>query len=256
MPTLPNTLRAMQSSLLDRSEDAEALIADSAFASTDRLQLYRNNLVISLTEALAAIYPVVQRLVGDDFFRVACRDYIPQFPPRQAPLHEFGKDFPGFIRSYKPAGSLAYLADVAVLEWAWHRAYHAADAGKLDATNLQQLPEQHQGELHFTLHPAVQLLKSDYPVDRIWQVNQEGFKGDDKVSLDEGGVCIAVIRPQLEVLVQAIPCAEWEFLTALDKGSTLDQAVEAAGCIDQAFDLATVLQSRVSDNTLVNASID
>jgi hypothetical protein len=255
MPTLHNALRAMQSSLLKRSDNAETLIADSAFAATDRLQLYRNNLVISLTEALAAVYPVVQRLVGDDFFRIACRDYIPQFPPRQAPLHEFGKDLPGFIRTYEPAASLPYLADVAALEWAWHRAYHAADADKLDVMSLQQVPERQQGELRFTLHPAVQLVKSDYPVHRIWQVNQEGFNGEDEVSLDEGGVCIAVLRPQLEVLVQAVPCAEWEFLSALDAGCTLDQAVDAAGRVDQVFDLATVLRSRVEDNTLVNTSI-
>jgi len=255
MPTLHSTLRAMQSSLLKRSDDAEALVADSVFDPVNRLQLYRNNLVISLTEALSAVYPVVQRLVGADFFRVACREYIPQHPPRQASLHEFGKDFAAFIQTYEPAASLAYLADIAALEWAWHQAYHAAEADRLDTKSLQQLPADMHGELRFTLHPAVRLLKSDYPVQRIWQVNQDNFNDDGNVSLDEGGVYILIIRPQLEVLIQAIPCAEWEFLSSLEQGCALDQAVKAAGRIDAEFDLASVLRARVADNTLASATI-
>jgi len=255
MPTLHNTLRTMQSSLLERSDAAEALIADSAFTPVDRLQLYRNNLVISLTEALAAVYPVVQRLVGEDFFRVACRDYISRFPPLQAPLHDFGKDFPGFISAYQPAAALVYLADVAALEWAWHRAYHAAGADKLDPASLQRVSERQQGELRFTLHPAVQLLKSDYPVYRIWQVNQEGYADDNQVNLDEGGVYIVVTRPGLNIIVEAIPCAEWEFLSTLQKGGTLDEALRAAIHLDEAFNLVTLLRARVDDQTLVSISV-
>ena len=255
MPTLHNTLRAMQASILESSDAAEALVANGMFDATEQLQLYRNNLVISLTDALAAVYPVVQRIVGEDFFRAACREYIPQHPLRQAQLNGFGKEFAEFIRSYRPAASLTYLADVAALEWAWQQAYHAAGSEKLDTTSLRQVPEEMQGELQFRLHAAVQLLKSDYPVHRIWQVNQENYSGEDSVSLDEGGVYLAVIRPRIEVLVQAIPRAEWEFLSSLKNGSTLDQAVTTAGRLDAAFDLATVLQSRVTDFTLSSASV-
>jgi hypothetical protein len=255
MPTLHDTLQTMRSSLLRQDNAAEELVADSAFEPTHRLQLYRNNLVISLTEALAAIYPVVQRLVGEDFFKVACREFIPMHPPRQAPLHQFGNVFPEFIRAFKPASSLPYLADVAALEWAWHEAYHAADAGEFDTTALQQVSQTQYSDLRFALHPALRLVRSTYPLHRIWQVNQETFNGDQSVDLDEGSVCILVTRPHLEVIVQAIPEAEWIFLSLLKKGCTIDEAVKAAMQVDARFDLATVLESRVADHTIVSTSI-
>lgn len=254
MPTLHNTLLAMRSSLLHRDKAAEELVGESAFEPAQRLQLYRNNLVISLTDALAAEYPVVKRLVGEDFFKVTCREFIPAHPPRQAVLHEFGKAFPDFVRSFEPASSLPYLADVAELERAWHEAYHAADAGPLDAALLQQVSQDRQAGLCFTLHPAVRLVKSEYPVYRIWRVNQEGYSGNMDVNLDDGGVRVLLVRPQLDVLMQLISGAEWEFLSSLDKGYTLDEALKAALEIDSRFDLGAVLQSRIADKTIVGTT--
>ena len=252
MPTLHNTLRAIRASLLDRDNSAEELISDSVFAPAQRLQLYRNNLVIGLTEALEAVFPVVRRLVGEDFFRITCREFIPAQPPRQAVLHEFGKAFPDFIRTFEPASSLPYLAEVAELEWAWHEAYHAADADQLDATPLRQVPLDQQAGLRFALHPAVRLLKSEFPVHRIWQVNQEEYGEDEVVNLDEGRVCVAVVRPRLEVFIQAIPEAEWEFLSLLANRFSLDDAFKAALGIDPRFNLAAVLQARLADKTIID----
>ena len=252
MPTLRSTLQVMKSSLLHRDNAAESLVGESAFEPAQRLQLYRNNLVIGLTEALAAVYPVVQRLVGEDFFRVTCREFIPEYPPRQAALHEFGEAFPEYIRSYKPASSLPYIADVAELEWALHEAYHAADADLLDPMQLQRIPEERQGELRFVLHPAARLLKSDYPVHRIWQVNQEEHTGNDVVNLDEGGVCVMVVRPRLEVFINTIPEAEWKFLSSLGYGHSLDDSLKVALSIDPRFNLGAVLQSRMADKTIVD----
>jgi len=252
MPTLHSTLQAMRSSLLHHDDAAEALVGDSAFEPAQRLQLYRNNLVIGLTDALATVYPVVHRLVGEDFFRVISREFIPAQPPRQAALHDFGKAFPEFIRSFEPASSLPYLADVAQLEWAWHEAYHAADAPGLDATQLQQVPREQQAELCFRLHPAVRLLKSDFPIHRIWQVNQEGDTGNQVVNLDEGGACVIIIRPRLDVFIQTIPEAEWQFLCSLGYGDSLDDSLKGAFSIDPQFNLGAVLQSRIADKTFVD----
>ena len=252
MPALHDTLQSMRTSLLNRDNTAEELISNSAFEPAQRLQLYRNNLVIGLTDALAAVYPIVKQLVGEDFFRVTCREFIPMHPPRQAALHEFGKAFPEFIRYFEPASSLPYLADVAELEWAWHEVYHAADADRLDASQLQQVPQDQQAGLRFRLHPAVRLLKSEYPVDRIWQVNQEAYTGKDVVNLDDGGVCLIVGRPRLEIFIQSIPEAEWEFLSTLGNGYTLDEALKTAINIDPRFNLGEVMQSRVADKTIVD----
>ena len=43
------------------------MICDDSLSAAQRFKIYRNNFQTSLTDALAAIYPVVERLVGREF---------------------------------------------------------------------------------------------------------------------------------------------------------------------------------------------
>ena len=90
-----------------------------------RFNVYRNNVTVSLIDALASIYPAVQRITGVEFFRAMARFHIRATPPRSPLLFEYGRDFPAFIEHYEYAQSMPYLADVARIERAWLDAYHA-----------------------------------------------------------------------------------------------------------------------------------
>lgn len=43
---------------------------------TQRFAVYRNNVIVSLCDALASTFPVVQALVGEDFFHTMARDFV------------------------------------------------------------------------------------------------------------------------------------------------------------------------------------
>lgn len=92
-----------------------------------RYNVYRNNVTVGLIDALAAIYPAVQRITGTDFFRAMTRFHVRATPPTSPLLFEYGRDFPAFIQSYEYAQDLPWLADVARIERAWLDTYHAAD---------------------------------------------------------------------------------------------------------------------------------
>ncbi len=98
-----------------------------------RFSVYRSNVRGALVEALAVRYPVVQRLVGEDFFRVMSRDYALNNLPPSPVLIGYGENFPEFVEGFEPAATLPYLADVARLESAYWQAYHAADDAPLPA---------------------------------------------------------------------------------------------------------------------------
>ena len=104
------------------------------------LQVYRNNVFESLVGALKAVYPVVERLVGTGFFAYAADGYIRRHPPTSGNLHDFGGDFAGFLAGFEPARELTLLPDIARLEWAWHRAFHAADQAPLALERLAAVP--------------------------------------------------------------------------------------------------------------------
>ena len=231
-------------------------ILASGLSGERRLQVYRNNVLLSLTEALTAVYPVTQRLVGEGFFRYAAGRYIPQHPSTSGNLHDFGGRFPDFLATFEPAAELAYLPDVARLEWAYHSVFHAADHLPLDLAALAAIPAERHGELKFTLHPATRLLASPFPILRIWQVNQEDFAGDLTVDLAAGGVGLLIVRRQnLEIELQSLPVGEFTLLQALAEPQDFATACERALAAQADLDLPALFSRCVQQGILVDFSL-
>ena len=75
----------------------EGVTSHSAEAPTRRFNVYRNNFYASLIDVLAGRYPVVQRLVGEEFFRAMVKVYVEQEPPRSAMILAYGGGFADFL---------------------------------------------------------------------------------------------------------------------------------------------------------------
>ena len=231
-------------------------IRASGLGGERRLQVYRNNVFLSLTEALKAVYPVTQRLVGGDFFRYAAARYIPLYPSTSGNLHDFGGFLPEFLATFEPTAALTYLPDVARLEWAYHQVFHAAHHPPLDLAALAVAPAERHGELTFTLHPAARLLASAFPILRIWQVNQADFVGEPTVDLTEGGIRLLLIRREnLEIELQPLPAGEFAFLQALAEQQDFATACERALAVQADVDLPALFSKHVQQGTLVDFSL-
>jgi hypothetical protein len=215
-----------------------------------RLQVYRNNLFESLTAALQAVYPVLERLVGAGFFRRLAREYIGVHPSRSGNLHDFGAHLADFLAEDEPAAALPYLSDVAALEWARHEVYHAADAAPPELARLAEVPPEAQPRLRLLWQPALRLVASRFPVLDIWRANQDGADESEVVSLDAGGVDLLVARDDagdFAIEFQPLAPAHYRWLEAsLLRSATLAEATQAALALDPAFDLAGVLREHVA----------
>lgn len=213
---MPPSLKALQQSfaegVFDPSHEKvlEAIDTSQGLSAGQHLQIYRNNTLLTLTGALQSIYPVICRLVGERFFRYAADVFICQSPPQAGDLHDYGEGFAAFLSGFPPAQGLPYLADVARLEWACHEAYHAEMAPPVTESAWYRFSEKERKAVQ--LHPAVRLMQSEFPVFRIWEINQAGYEGEDTVSLDEGGDRVMVLRPKLEVMVVQLAEAEMKWL--------------------------------------------
>jgi hypothetical protein len=136
-----------------------------------RFAVYRNNVQHSLTRALAARFAVVEQLVGPTFFTAMARVHIAQDPPQSPVLLGWGATFADFLDGFAPVAHLPFLGDVARLEYARGRAYHAADAAPVAADALAVAEP---ATLRLGLHPSVQLFTSPHPALQIWQAHQTG----------------------------------------------------------------------------------
>ena len=116
--TLRETQSRIANAVLDGKLDAvAALVRADRLPSIERLRIYHNHTLTSLATALGDNFPVVRRLVGEDFFRAMARRFVVAQPPRDPCLSAYGVDFADFLERFEPARALPYLPDVARLEW-------------------------------------------------------------------------------------------------------------------------------------------
>jgi hypothetical protein len=219
-----------------------------------RFAVYRNNVTVSLMEALGARYPAVKAIVGDDFFAALARLYVSAHPPRSPLMMTYGGEFADFLAGFEPAQSLPYLPDVARLEDARSRAYHAADAAPLDPAMLAGLTPEQVAGLRFAPHPALALLRSPHPVVTIWAMNAgeiapapiEHWEGEDAL----------VTRPHLTVEIHRLPPGASAFIAALTEGLTLTEAAAHGAQAAVAFDLSATLALTLASGAVTGASHD
>jgi hypothetical protein len=254
-PSLRELQQAFAGAVLQDTAAVLTHVRDGVFPAARHLQVYRNNCFANLTDALAACYPVVRRLVGDHYFDYAADGYIHKHPPTSGNLHDFGAAFPAYVAELASAQSLPYLPEVAQLEWAWQRAYHAADAPALSAEALTAVEPDDYGKLVFQLHPSAQLFDSPYPCLRIWQVNQADYEGDASVNLDQGAQRLLVVRRGIDIEIESLGKGEYALLQAFAQGQPLAIANELAIAAETDFDLAPVLNRHVAAVTITNFTL-
>jgi len=191
-----------------------------------RFAVYRNNVAVALIGALETRYPVVRRLVGDDFFRAMAGAYVATEKPRSPTLIPYGDGFPGFVAGFPPAGAVPYLADVARLENAWVEAYHAAEASALGLDALAAIAPDGLEALRLRPHPAARLIRFACPAASIWA----GSQGDDEPRPPEvwSAEEALVTRPDADVFVRVLPAGGFAFAAALFAGASLGEAAALA----------------------------
>ncbi|MFP4003703.1 MAG: DUF2063 domain-containing protein [Alphaproteobacteria bacterium] len=204
------------------------------------LDVYRNNVMHSLIEALADIYPVVKALVGGEFFAGLAREYIRAEPPASPVLADYGHSFPGFLERYESVHREPYLPDVARIERAWLNAYHAPDARPLKAESLSTIPPEEYASAVFTCHPSLGCVASPWPVCTIWEAHQQDGEMPE-IDLRQGGEETLIVRPGMEVQVWRVPPGTNGFLAALKTGRTLAEAMEEVCAGGAEFDLGTAM---------------
>lgn len=204
-----------------------------------RYNVYRNNVTVSLLQALVSIYPAVQRITGPDFFRAMARFHLYETPPKSPLLFEYGRDFPDFIDRYEYARPMPWLGDVARIERAWLDAYHAADAEPLVISDFSAVPADRLADAVFQAHPATRVVRSPYAAVSIFAANRAS--GIPPL-IDAGEAEDALItRPELEVTVHHLPPGGAVFLQSLAAAVPLGEAAAAALEAHPSFDVGAAI---------------
>lgn len=216
-----------------------------------RFDVYRNNVAVSLSEALETAFPAIRKLVGDANFKLLAGAFLRQHPPSSPLMMFYGQEMPGFLANFEPTKSLGYLPDVARLELALRASYHAADAAPIDAGALQGLAPDALMRIRMTLAPSLRLIRSPWPIHAIWRFNMT--EGPKPVA---GSEDVVVLRPELDPEPVLLPTGGGAFIEALMNRRTLGEAFEDATESAPEFDLSQTLALLIGANAITETGDD
>ncbi|GJI95736.1 hypothetical protein RugamoR57_24540 [Duganella caerulea] len=248
-PALAASQQTFAGALFDARQTSAALALFKGERNEHRYALYRGNLSATWSKTLGAAYPVIQQLVGEEFFGGLAQAYGRAHPSDNGDLNRFGAHFAAFLRTFPHVADYPYLPDMATLEWTLHRAHYAPSADGVTAQQMAALTPEQIETARLTLHPACTLLASEWATISLWQAHQagSGVPFPAELAAPDYGL---VTRPRWKTQVLPLTAASHAALSVLAAGGAFGAALDAAFERDDDYDIAANLQQWI-DHALI-----
>ena len=235
MSPLARQQQALLTALFGGPPDAIKIIAPYARGAWARgLKAYQSNGHALAGRSLRAAYPVLAQLLGEESFEaLACALWHAR-PPERGDVGLWGEALPAFVGASAQLADEPYLADVARVEWALHRAASAADA-EPELTTLALMTAHEPAQLVLRLAPGTAVVASAYPVASIAMAHLEASPTLEEAGqrLRAGlGEAALVWRQGYQPRLRATLPGEAAFVAALLGGASLAAALDQAGPLD------------------------
>lgn len=218
-------------------------LVGAGLAPTARLRIYRHAAEQIHLDALRTAYPAVFALVGKVFFEQTAVSYRRAYPSRSGNLQAFGNHFADFLERLPGTRRLAYLGDVARLEWCRQLAALASEAAPLTRADFDAALAAAKGPVQMAFQPGMQCWTSAHPVLTIWRYAMQPTP--ERLALPPTGDRMLVWRSENEVAMASLDAASFACIDALVHGSSLETARCSAKAPDRAFDFAICITSLV-----------
>lgn len=200
-----------------------------------RFAIYRNNVMASLVDALAANFPVLQAQVGNDFFRAMTAAFIRQHPPSSSVLARYGENLPAWITAFEPLADWPWLADLANLEFSVIDALNAPD----NETDIPALIPAFDPQVNgLVLEPSLRVITSPYAIFQIWCAHQEALPETIDPYQAEN---VLLFRQQAAMRILPVSAAQAHFVDNLLMGKPLMASLEASEEVDHELDVEQTL---------------
>ena len=237
-----------RAALLDSAQPVPDGLVDANHGPAGRrFNVYRNNVAVSLTEAMHQAFPVITKLLGPQNMDGLAGIFLRQHPPASPLMMHYGQAFPEFLAGMQQLSHLGYLPDVARLELALRRSYHAADSTPIAAEELAIDPEALMAAT-VGFAPAMELIRSDWPIASIWTFNTvDGSPKPQAVAED-----VVITRVEFDPEPHVLPPGGADWILALQSGKTIGEAHEIAEGLSPGFDLGATLALLLQGGAIIS----
>ena len=242
-----------RAALMDAQRPVPAGLLDGAGQQAGaRFDVYRNNVAVSLTEALHNAFPVLTRLIGAETMDQLAALFLRAHPPSSPLMMHYGAAMPDFLAALPQLAHLGYLPDVARLELAMRRSYHAADANTIAPDAMAALAPDQLLITRFRFAPSMELIPSDWPLFDIWRFNSQPDAPKPRAIAQD----VLITRPEFDPVPSPLPAGGAACLTALRDGQMLGDALSAAAEAAPDFDLAPLLTQLLQGGAIIHLTTE
>ena len=205
-------------------------IASDEFTADERMQIYRNNFIVSLSEVLSATYPIVEALLGEECFEQMARQHVLTYPLEEGNVAHYGEGFQDTIMQFSQVIAQApYSPEVARFEWHIDLA-RQAQCEQSNAAELKPLAllggvsEEQQPALILHLKKGCRSFDSSYAVFDLLSAIQTGqFEQLNINQLQQG---VISIQANGEALCHALDANVFQLLQCLEQQLSLSEIPE------------------------------
>jgi len=243
----PN-LRALQEHFFKSITSGNAaqvlpFIKPSHITEDARFKVYKNTSSENLYNALKITFPGIWQLIGEECARGVAQAFTVDIKnlPTSGSIDDWGRDFPKFLSTLPELSDLKYLEDYASFEWLQHLSFCAMDAEIFDAAELQKIPEDLIEQVTFSFHPSVFFLRSEYPIDQIYELLENPASSISKINLNDGPSYTILNRNDNHTNMLWVKQDYFNFASLLSKGSNLGEAIGSMQALNPEFDFAQSL---------------
>ena len=212
-----------------------------------RLNVYRNNIVVSLIDALADIFPVTQAAVGEEFFRAMSRVYLLAQQPTSPVISEYGIGFSDFIRTFEPADSRPFLADLAALEHAMLTLTHSEEYETLEHQAVADAfaAVEDPSVLQLNVPPTTQILAAPFAIGSLYNMYfSDGSESLNKVDLNNNEYLL-LVKSHLYAQLHVLHKDEAIFIKHLIQSKSLEQAIPDSDTFNLGETLAKLIEWKI-----------
>jgi hypothetical protein len=209
--------------------------------SSERLEIYNRQYWYRVIDCFYDDYPGLRAVIGDRKFDRLARAYITRYPSQSFSLRNLGSRLEKFLRAQPkwitPHKRLAL--DMVRIEWANIVAF---DEATKPAIHVDDLLGRQPSKIRLALQPYITLLDVRYPVDDLLIAAKKGderLRGEASNAVElrhhnKSRLKFRHVKPQqLYIAVHRMNCSvyykpltreQFEVLSALQQGATLEKA--------------------------------
>jgi hypothetical protein len=231
-PSLHETQRWLARIILDPAAvesgaiDASGALAHDAATARIRLGAYTGGYPARLEEALAEAYPALRHVLGGETFAAMVGRYLPAVPAGIYNLNDVGAPLPAWLATDDVARAVPFAPDLARLELAVQRAFHATLLPPVDATPLASWTPDDWDRAVVRFQAGVAPVRSAWPIHDVWQARTQP-RDTIGVVLEDRPQDLIVARAGFGVAVTVTAADEAMLLERLLAGERLGSALAA-----------------------------